>query len=209
MRAAMVASQLRTNNVNDVRVIAALEAVARERFVPGDRRALAYVDAPVPLGDGRSLNAPMATARLLTQARLSTSDRLLIIGAATGYAAAVAAQLVESVTAVEEDAVLLAQARANLAETAQVILVEGALAAGHAAGAPYDVVFIDGAVTQVDARIIAQLREGGRIVSGIVDDGVVRLASGVKVGEACRLIAFADAESVYLPGFDRPSAFVF
>ncbi len=209
MRAAMVASQLRTNNVSDPRVVDAIGAVARERFVPAERRALAYVDVPVPLSGGRALNAPIATARLLTEARLSPVDKLLIIGAATGYAAAVAAELVGSVTAVEEDAELLAQAEANLAGDDRIALVSGPLAAGWPASAPYDVIIVDGAVEQVDPRIIAQLADGGRLITGLDDGAVTRLAAGRKAGNSCTLITFADVETVRLPGFETPKGFAF
>jgi protein-L-isoaspartate(D-aspartate) O-methyltransferase len=209
MRAAMVASQLRTNNVDDPRVVAAMEAVARERFVPAERRALAYVDMPVPLGGGRAMNSPMATARLLTEAELSPVDKLLIIGAATGYAAAIAAELVGSVTAVEEDEALLAQAHMNLAGDSRIAVVSGPLAVGYQANAPYDVIVIDGAVEQVSADIMAQLCEGGRLLTGIDDGGITRLAAGRKAGGACTLIAFADVEIVRLPGFETAKGFAF
>ena len=88
MRRAMVASQLRTTGVNDPRVVAAMAEVPRERLVPAERCALAYADALVPLGHGRSLNPPMALGRMLTEARLSGNERALVIGAATGYSAA-------------------------------------------------------------------------------------------------------------------------
>jgi protein-L-isoaspartate(D-aspartate) O-methyltransferase len=209
MRAAMVSNQLRTNNVSDPKVVAAIEAVARERFVPAARRALAYVDLPVPLGGGRSLNAPMATARLLTEARLSPVDKLLIIGAATGYAAAVAAELAGSVTAVEEDRALLAEAQANLTGNDRVSLVLGPLAAGWQADAPYDVILIDGAVEQLDPRIVAQLVDGGRLLTGLDDGGITRLAAGRKANDLCALIAFADIETVRLPGFAKTRDFAF
>src|SRR5687768_5897479 len=102
MRRAMVASQLRTTGVNDPRVAAAMGAVGRERFVPEARCALAYAAAPVPPGPGRALNPPMALGRMLTEARLRGHEKALVIGAATGYSAAVLSRLVASVTAVEE-----------------------------------------------------------------------------------------------------------
>ena len=209
MRAAMVASQLRTNNVSDPRVVAAIEGVARERFVPVERRALAYIDVPVPLGRGRALNAPMATARLLTEAQLSPVDKLLIIGAATGYAAAVAAELVGSIIAVEEDEALIVQAQINLADDARVAVVSGPLSAGYRENMPYDGILIDGAVEQVGADIIAQLAQNGRLLTGIDDGGITRLAAGRKVGDICTLIAFADIETVRLPGFEIPKSFAF
>src|SRR3954454_15679084 len=124
MRRAMVASQLRTTGVNDPRVVEAMGEVPREHFVPRERLALAYADALVPLVPGRALNPPMALWRLLTEARLRGHERALVIGAATGYAAAVLARLVGSVVAVEEDEELFAFARKALAGT-EVALVRG------------------------------------------------------------------------------------
>src|SRR5262245_35542397 len=103
MRRAMVASQLRTTGVNDPRVIAAMGDVPRERFVRAERGALAYADALVPLGNGRELSPPMAVGRMITEAQLRGHERALVVGAATGYSAAVLAQLVGSVVALEED----------------------------------------------------------------------------------------------------------
>jgi protein-L-isoaspartate(D-aspartate) O-methyltransferase len=209
MRAAMVASQLRTNNVTDPRVVDAMDMIPREHFVPQDRRAIAYVDVSVPLAGGRALNPPMTTARLLNEAQLTADDRLLIIGGATGYAAAVAAELVAHVTAVEDNADLAASARAALGSDSRVTIIEGPLAAGYAAGAPYDVIMIDGAVARIDDRIIAQLVDGGRLVGALWDDGIARLATGRKAGESCTMVSFADVETVKLPGFDHPAGFVF
>ena len=132
MRRAMVASQLRTTGVNDPRVVAAMGAVPRERFVPPERCALAYADALVPVGHGRQLNPPMALGRMLAEARLRGHEKALVIGAATGYSAAVLARLAGSVTAVEEVPELAGFARDALAGTG-VELVEGPLNQGHAA----------------------------------------------------------------------------
>ena len=135
MRRAMVASQLRTTGVNDPGVVAAMGEVPRERFVPEDRIAMAYADALVPLGHDRELNSPMALGRMLTEAHLSGREHALVIGAATGYAAAVLARLVRSVVALEEEPELAAFARTALAGTG-VELVEGPLTQGHAGRAP-------------------------------------------------------------------------
>ena len=104
MRRAMVVSQLRTNAVNDPRVTAAIEAVAREDFVPAERRAVAYVDRAVPLSGARALNPTLVTARLIVEAGIGADDKVLIVGAASGYAAAVVAGLAASVVALESDA---------------------------------------------------------------------------------------------------------
>jgi protein-L-isoaspartate(D-aspartate) O-methyltransferase len=208
MRRAMVASQLRTTGVNDPRVVAAMGEVARERFVPEARRALAYADAFIPLTPGRALNPPMATGRLLTQARLRGHERALVIGAATGYSAAVLARLVASVIALEEDAELAAFAKAALDGTG-VELVKGPLAKGHAAGAPYDFILIDGAVEHLPQAIADQVADGGEVALGLLDDGVTRLAVGRVAGGAFGATVFADAATVVLQGFEGPRGFSF
>ena len=136
MRRAMVESQLRTNDVNDPVLLEVILAVPREAFLPEARRASAYIDRSVPLSDGRALNPPLATARLLMEAAINPNDHVLLVGAATGYAAALLARLGCSVTALEEDAGLAAHARTALADYAGINLVTGPLAKGHAKGAP-------------------------------------------------------------------------
>jgi protein-L-isoaspartate(D-aspartate) O-methyltransferase len=209
MRHAMVASQLRPNAVNDPRVVAAMDRVPREAFLPAGAADLAYRDTAVPLGHGRFQNVPIATGRLLTEAFLEPTDRVLLIGAAGGYTAAVLAQLVASVVAVESDAEMASLARAALAGTPAVTVVQGPLEAGHAAGAPYDVLVIDGSVEQVPDAIVSQVRSGGRAVAGIIDRGVTRLTSGRRTAGGFGLVPFADIECVALPGFSRPKPFSF
>jgi protein-L-isoaspartate(D-aspartate) O-methyltransferase len=209
MRHAMVASQLRTNNVSDARVVEAMARVPREEFVPDDVRALAYRDTGVSLGGGRMQNPPMATGRLLTEARIAPGDTVLLIGAAGGYTAAVLARLAATVVAVESDAALAAHARAALSGIANVALVEGPLGEGHEAGAPYDVIVVDGALEQLPEALVAQLAAGGRMATGLVERGVTRLAVGSKTASGFGLIDFADADSALLPGFARPKSFSF
>ena len=209
MRHAMVASQLRTNAVSDVRVVAAVDAVAREAFLPGDAAQMAYRDIAVPVGHGRAQNVPIATGRLLTAAELRGSDRVLLIGAVGGYTAAVLAKLVASVVAVESDPALAAFARTALAAVPNVTVVEGSLPAGHAEGGPYDVLVIDGAVEQVPDALVEQVAVHGRVVSGLVDRGVTRLAAGRRSAGGFGLRDFADIDCVVLPGFARARSFTF
>ncbi len=134
---------------------------------------------------------------------------MLLIGAASGYTAAVVAELAASVTAVEENAALAAMARTALAATANVTLVEGPLTAGAPDLAPYDVLLIDGAVAAVPAALAAQVRPGGRIATGLFDRGVTRLAAGSRSAGGFGLQDFADVECVPLPGFAPAPAFTF
>jgi protein-L-isoaspartate(D-aspartate) O-methyltransferase len=208
MRRAMIASQLRTTGTTDPGVLAAMGEVPRERFVPADRVPLAYADALVPLKPGRDFNSPMALGRLLTEAAPRRGERALVVAAATGYAAAVLERMVGPVVALEEDEGLAAEARANL-DGYEVELVEGPLPAGWPAGAPYDLILIDGAVVHVPDSLVGQLADGGRLASGLLENGVTRLAIGRRAGEGFGMAAFADAAAAILPGFAKPRAFRF
>ncbi|WBH18241.1 protein-L-isoaspartate O-methyltransferase [Sphingomonas radiodurans] len=209
MRTAMVASQLRTNAVSDARVISAMASVPRERFVSADRAAFAYRDALLSLGGGRFANLPIATGRLLTEARLLATDRVLLIGAATGYTAAVLARIVAAVVAVEVDPALVARARAALAGEDRVTIVEAPLEVGHLEGGPYDVLMIDGAVERIPEALVAQVGVGGRVVGGLVDQGVTRLSAGRRSAGGFAMMDFADIECCVLPGFATPPKFTF
>jgi len=206
LRETMVSNQLRTVAVSDPAVVAAMKAVPREAFVPAERVSLAYTDAALPLGGGRALNPPMATGRLLTALDARPGERALVVGAATGYAAALLAEMGLTVTALEEDAALADMARSALKG---VTVVSGPLAEGWAKGAPYDVILVDGAIEHVPDTLKAQLAEGGRMAAGLVERGVTRLAAGRKAGDALVLADFADVDTVVLPGFALPRTFVF
>ena len=209
MRRAMVDSQLRTTGVNDPRVVAAMAVVPRERFVPADRRALAYMDRPVELGGGRALNLPEATGLLLTQARVQPGERVLVVGAASGYTAALLAELGGNVVALEENPDLVAFARGALSET-RVELVEGPLNQGWAAGAPYDLIFVDGLIEQVPDALVDQLVPvTGRLACALLDRGTSRLGIGRKSGSGFGFDLFNDCEAAPLPGFAKPKSFVF
>lgn len=202
MRAAMVESQLRTSDVDDPRIIAAMAHLPRETFLPVERRAMAYIDRPVPLDGGRALNPPLVTGRLLKEARVAPGEKVLLIGAATGYGAALLAALGAQVTAVEA-------VDGPDVGAAGVRVVRGPLAAGAPDGAPYDLLFIEGAVEEVPAALVQQLVDGGRVVTGLVERGVTRLCSGSVVAGALGLVSRADMEMVVLPGFAKPERFVF
>lgn len=195
MRAAMVASQLRTSDVNAAAVVAAMSSVAREDFMPAARRDTAYVDRPIPLGNGRAVNPPLATGRILTIADIAPGDRVLLLGDATGYAAALLAHMGASVTAVDENA-----PAAPL--PASVSWVKGKGRDGHAAGAPYDVILIDGAAGEFPAALSAQLADGGRMAMGRIERGVARLVSGRKAGGTVGFVSHADMEMATVPGFE-------
>ena len=203
MRRAMVDSQLRTTAVNDPRVVAAMGKVARERFVPADKASLAYLDKTLPVAPGRGMPSPMVVGRLLTEARIREGDKALVIGAGSGYSAAVLAELGAVVTALEEDEALAGNA------TPGVRRVSGPLAKGWPKSAPYDLILFDGAAEEFPAAIINQLADGGRLAAPIVQNGVTRLALGRKAGGGFGMQSFADAEAPILPGFAVEKGFSF
>jgi protein-L-isoaspartate(D-aspartate) O-methyltransferase len=203
-RLAMVESQLRPQGVTDPRVLSAMRTVAREDFVPAEARAMAYADRAVPLGDGRSLAAPSVLGQLLTEMMPEPGMRALVVGAATGYSAAVLAAIGLDVVALESSATLAATARKNGVEA-----VEGPLEAGHKPRAPYDLILLDGAVEHIPDAIISQLADGGRLGAGLVERGIPRLIVGRMAGAGFGHLAIGDAGVPPLPGFNRPRAFAF
>lgn len=209
LRRAMVTNQLRTNKVTDAAVLAAMGSVPRERFVAEDQGAVAYRDTVVPLGEGRGLNPPIATGRLLDAAAPHAGEHVLVVGAGTGYVAAILASIGCKVAALEESKDLADRAQKALGGLGAVTLVQGPLAEGWAATAPYTLVYIDGGVEELPEAIIAQVAEGGRLVGAIVERGVSRLIVGRRANDAFAYNAFADVETAALPGFAPAQAFTF
>lgn len=203
-RLAMVDSQLRPLGVSDPVVIDAMATIERERFVDQHWRPFAYTDRAVPMGDGRMLSAPSVVGQLLSQVIPQAGQRALVVGAGTGYSAAVLRAMALDVTALESSAALAAIARAN-----GIAMVEGPLEQGWADGAPYDLILIDGAIDYVPDAIAAQLKEGGSIATALLDRGVARLVTGRKAAGAIGYHSLADAGVAALPGFRRPEAFTF
>ncbi len=212
LRAAMIDSQLRPTGVNDPRVIEAFMPVAREAFVPAERRMRAYLDAEVPVAPGRVLMEPMLFGNLVMRADLDPADRVLLIGAASGYEAAVIGRLVARVIAVESDPALVAAARAALAVegAGNVEIVEGSLAEGWLADAPYDVLFLNGAAEVLHPALVDQLVEGGRFVGVMrAEGGIAHATAGRKSGGTIGTSGFMEAGGALLPGFERPRGFRF
>lgn len=210
-REAMVVSQLRTTKVNDPALVAALKAVPREQFVPDDRRASAYADEDVPLGAGRVLLQPLTLARLLNEAEIRAGNKVLVVGAGSGYACAVLGTMGADVTGLEPDAALAARARSALAAAGHsaVTIVEGALDAGYPAGGPYDAIVVNGATEFLPQAWAGQLAADGVVVAILNQDGVGRGIVARAVGGAFGSDAFMDAFTQVLPGLARPVTFQF
>jgi protein-L-isoaspartate(D-aspartate) O-methyltransferase len=203
-REAMVESQLRPQGVTDAAVLDAMKIVRREDFLPSHTRPLAYVDRAVAMGEGRFLSAPAVLGQLLTQMKPERGQRALVVGAGTGYSAAVLAAMGLEVAAVESDAALAGAARDQGVE-----VIEGPLEKGLADTAPYDHILIDGAVEYIPDALIDQLADGGRLGTAITDRGITRLTIGRKAGDAFGALSIGDAGVPALPGFQRPRAFTF
>jgi len=203
-RQAMVDSQLRPQGVSDPLVVAAMAKVPRELFVPEEFRPLAYADRSVSMGGGRKLSPADATGLLLTALAPRPGQKALVVGAGTGYAAALLSEIEVDVVALDSDPALLSVAAERGLNTAH-----GQLEAGFAAGAPYDLILIDGAVGHVPDELTDQLRDGGLIGYAVIDRGVTRLVVGRKAANAVGTRTIADSAVDPLPGFTRPRAFTF
>ena len=182
----MIESQLRTSGINDRYVLDRMAAVAREDFVPESARASAYVDRTVPLGDGAVLASPLAHGQILTHARPSREERALLIGPATGYLAALLQPLVAELHEATPEALL----------------------AGEIDGA-FDLVVVDGAIEDAPAPLIATLAPAGRLVTGMIRRGVVRLEMGKRSGDDLSFISLTETQLTRLAAFDKPQGWTF
>jgi protein-L-isoaspartate(D-aspartate) O-methyltransferase len=214
-RTKMVDSQLRTESVTDHRLLAAMGEIPRELFVPADQRPLAYIDRDIPLKEagpgGRAMMEPAPLARLIQALDVGEDERALVIGAGTGYSAAILGRLAGAVVALESDPALAAQATRTLAEIGarNVTIVVGPLESGHPAGAPYDVILLDGAIETLPVGLLDQLADGGRLAAvvgyGRAATATLYTRSGDDIGDR----PIFDADVPPLPGFRNPEAFVF
>lgn len=217
LRVKMVDGQVRTTDVTDVAILSAMLTVPREEFVPEGRRALAYIDEDVQLttsSDGaapRFLMEPSPFARLLQLAKVGQGDNVLDVGCATGYSSAVLSRIAGAVVALESDSALAARARETLAAqgAANVTVVEGPLAAGHAPDAPYAAIIVGGAVDEVSPALFDQLADGGRLVAVVGHGNAGRAMLYVKDGEVVSARRAFNAAVRPLEEFRRAPAFEF
>jgi protein-L-isoaspartate(D-aspartate) O-methyltransferase len=211
----MVDGQIRTADVTNPNLIAAMQAVPREQFVPPALADQAYRDGDVSLGQGRALLRPIVLGKLIQGADVRPGDHVLDVGCGTGYSAAVLAHMGAAVVALEEDADLARRAEAALAGAGagqnriQVTVVKGPLVAGWPAAAPYDLILLDGAIEVAPDALGRQLKSSGRLVAvfgrGPAPKAMIyRSIEGHLVGRP-----IFDAAAPPLPGFATPPAFVF
>ncbi len=181
-RRAMIDSQLRVTGVNSPAILAAFNGVPREDFVPADRRAVAYADRAVPLGDGKALSPALTYGQMLEAAEVTGADSVLVISG-NGYLAALASKLSGQVV------------RADTLTAAQ--------------GGPYALVLIDGAAEALPDSLAALLTDDGRVVTGLVERGVTRLAIARKAGGRIVATALGEADFAVLPEMAAPKKWSF
>jgi protein-L-isoaspartate(D-aspartate) O-methyltransferase len=211
----MVDCQVRPSDVTDSRIIDAMLAVPREAFAPQGRRPLAYLDLDLEVSEGispkRYLIQPAVTAKLLQAAEITNTDKILVVGCATGYAAALAASLAGQVTATESDPSLSAKAVSVLAEIGfgNVTVKTAAAADGDPTAAPFDVIFLNGATAVIPDRLYRQLKEGGRLVGVFATTQPPRAMIVTHSHDDFGDRALFDATAPVLPGLERLPSFVF
>lgn len=204
-RQTMVDTQLKTVGVTDAAVLAAFAAIPRENYLPPALAGLAYADAAHEVSRGRHLLAPLALALLLQHAAVRPGERVLVVGSATGYSAAVLARVGAQVTALECDDALAATALAVGVPT-----MIGPLPAGWAAAAPYDLILFEGCIEIVPPAIAAQLAPGGRIAAVLRQSGVGRGYVGpLSASGEAKGLPFNEMAAPALPGFARAPEFAF
>lgn len=208
----MVDSQVRTNDVTDPRIQRAFETVERERFLPGELRAQAYVDREIAYAPGRSLLTPRDFSKLLAALDIRAGDLILDVGSGLGYSTAILSQLGDMVVAVENDPALAQAAQETLAATGVVnaAIVAGDVAAGAAKQGPFDVIVIAAAIEVEPAALLRQLKDGGRLGAIVRRGAVARATVWLRSGPVTAAAEIFDASArTVLPGFTRPKAFVF
>lgn len=184
-RRAMIVSQLRTSGVNEPWVLEAMANVPRENFVPAELRDAAYIDRAVPLGDGRFLGAPLVQGKTLQEAAPKKTDKVLLVGDGEGYLATLLRPLVGTLDAVAP------------------------AAAGEPGSGEYDLIVIDGAIEVLPDALSARIAEGGRVVTGLTERGVTRLAAGTKANGVTSLLPLAELGIPVLSEFAAPKRWSF
>jgi len=174
----MVERQIAARGIDDPAILAAFRAIPRERFVPPERIAEAYDDAPVAIEAGQTVSQPYIVALMIALAGIGPDSRVLEVGAGSGYAAAILGRIAREVVAIERQGELarLAATRVRALGLGNVRIVEGDGRAGWREGAPYDAIIVSAAAPRVPEALTAQLAEGGRLIVPVgAQDGEQRL----------------------------------
>ncbi|MBF9031338.1 protein-L-isoaspartate O-methyltransferase [Rhodobacterales bacterium HKCCE3408] len=210
-RVTMVDTQVRPSDVTKFPIIDAMLSVPREVYVPAAARDVAYAGAPIALGRGRVMLEPRTLAKMLDALEIKPTDLVLVVGAGTGYGAAVLAHMAEAVVAVEEDEDLADEAETalNAESVDNAVLVRGPLTEGRAKNAPYDAILVEGGVEVVPEALTDQLKEDGRIAAIFMDRELGEVRVGVKAAGRVSWRMEFNATAPVLPGFARAPSFTF
>lgn len=207
----MVESQIRTNDVTEPAILKSFRTTAREAFVPKAKKALAYSDAHIRMDGGRVMLRPRDLSKLIDAADIRPSDVVLDVACGRGYSTAIMAKLADTVVGLEvsEEAVTRATDLLVDAGIENAAVVKGDLKVGASEHGPFNVIFINGAVTHVPKQWFSQLANNGRLVcilqNGPIGQATVYTKSGDAVGDRVEF----DASAPLLPGFEAEEAFVF
>jgi protein-L-isoaspartate(D-aspartate) O-methyltransferase len=210
----MVNAQLATNGIHSEALIESYKTLPRESFVDEQHRAFVCMDEDISLGNGRWLLEPMIEAKMIQEAVRGAGARALFLGASNLPAAAMLSQFLKAITLVESDAAIASAARVRLADAGitNVAVAEGSYTQGFERDAPYDVIFVPGAVAAIAPALTAQLAVGGSLVCVLRENtraqGRIVVARKDHDG-AMTLTPMADASTPYLPGFEPAVEFVF
>lgn len=212
----MIEQQIRPWNVMDAHVLELLEVVKREDFVPLAHKALAFVDMEIPLREGGArgqvMLAPRVEARLLQDANVQKHEKVLEIGAGSGYMAALLAHRAQRVVSLEIEPELARMARANLQKAgihnAEVLELDGA--AGVKGDGPFDVIVLSGSVVEVPQVLMAQVKIGGRLIGIVGDEPMMYATVLTRTGESTwTTVQQWDTVVPRLLNFEAPSKFRF
>ena len=206
LRQRMVDSQLRARGIADERVLNAMARVPRHGFAPERYRDQAYEDFPLPIGQGQTISQPYIVALMLEALALSPANRVLEVGTGSGYVTALLAELAEQVISLERHASLADPARTLLARmgytNVRIMVADGTL--GFPECAPYDATIVSAAAPEVPQALLAQLKEGGRMIIPVgtpdsqqlqlirIEDGQPRIA----LRELCRFVPLVSGEGL-------------
>ncbi|MBZ6379858.1 hypothetical protein B5C34_13595 [Pacificimonas flava] len=205
MRTHMIDSQLRPNSVTTKAVVDAFREVPREAFVPEAMRPFAYMDEDIEVAPGRFLMEPLTLGRLIEFSEIGRGERALVVGGATGYAAAILAVMGVN-TVLLDDGIEPAVA---ISRAPNIEAVKGPLADGWAEKGPYDLILVNGFVASIPDALVKQVVEGGRIAAVVLDEGTPRAGIGRVFGGHVGWTFISDAQVPALPGFETKKAFTF
>lgn len=207
----MVDCQIRPADVTDPRIISAMGTVLRELFVPEEKRSTAYSEGHIEIAPQRYLLDPLTFCVLLKAAEIKSEEIVLIIGGGDGYSGAVISRLADAVLSLESDAILAANATRQLDNLGvdTVAMLTGPLASGYSKQAPYDVIFVNGAIASNIATLTGQLRDGGRLVCVEYDGSVGRVMLYRRDGNSAAARPVRDLGAPILPGFEKTPSFHF